>query len=79
MNLIIYEFFISYKMEKVNLLKKKSAKDNVLFNEYSYLNSNREAQDRINCLSLDLERMVKKRNVLPSISTERKNVISGIA
>lgn len=30
-------------MEKVNLLQKKSRKENVLFNEYSYLNSNREA------------------------------------
>jgi hypothetical protein len=46
--------------------------------EYSYLNNKRLSKDKINCLSLDLNRLAKKNNMPPSL-TKREEIIKGIA
>jgi hypothetical protein len=46
--------------------------------EYSYLNNKRLSKDKINCLSLDLNRLAKKNNMPPSL-TKREDIIKRIA
>lgn len=40
--------------------------------------SRKEPQDKLNCLSIDLQRLKKKDRILPKISTNRKDLINEI-
>lgn len=57
----------------------KNSNENAFANEYSYLNLKRDTHDKLNCLSIDLERLRKNRSALPSITSERKNLIKVVS
>lgn len=40
--------------------------------------SRKEPLDKLNCLSIDLQRLKKKDRILPKISTNRKDIINEI-